>query len=92
MGDIEENKMWSVKREGIIGPCVMEDINNVLENIGTKEVVRRSSRYQRELERQNAQHKLNETLPIKKNSKRPRKGEDNEQNGRTHVQENKRTS
>jgi hypothetical protein len=40
MGDIEEKKVWNVKREGIIGPCVMEDIKNVLENIGTKEVVR----------------------------------------------------
>jgi hypothetical protein len=40
MGDIEEKKVWNVKKEDIIGPCVMEDIKNVLENIGTKEVVR----------------------------------------------------
>jgi hypothetical protein len=88
MGDIEE-KVWSVKREGIIGPCVMEDINDVLENIGTKEVVRRSFRYKRELERGNVQHKSNKTLRIKIKSKHPKKGEYNEQNGRTRVQEDK---
>jgi hypothetical protein len=92
MGDIEEKKVWSFKREGIIGPCVMEDITMSWENIGTKQVVRRSSRYQRELERGNVQRKSNETLPIKKKSKHPRKGEYNEQNGRTDVQEDKRTS
>jgi hypothetical protein len=43
----------------------MEDINNVLENIGTKEVARRSFRYTRELERGNVHCKSNETLPIK---------------------------
>jgi hypothetical protein len=74
MGDIEEKKVRSVKREGIIGPCVMEDINNVLEeNIGRKEVVRQSSRYQRELERGNVQRKSNESLPIKKKPKTPKK-------------------
>jgi len=43
------------------------------ENIATKEVVRRSSRYQREWERRNVQCKSNETLPMKNKSKRPRK-------------------
>jgi hypothetical protein len=43
------------------------------ENIGTKEVVRRSSRYQREWERRNVQCKSNETLPMKNKSKCPRK-------------------
>jgi hypothetical protein len=33
-----------------------------------------------------------ETLPIVKNQKHPKKGESKEQNGRTHIQENKRAT
>ncbi len=33
-----------------------------------------------------------ETLPIIKKQTHPKKGENKEQNGRTHIQENKRTT
>jgi hypothetical protein len=35
---------------------------------------------------------IDETLPIINKSKHPKKGEYKEQNGRTHVQEDKRTA